>query len=137
MVEQLILAGKNVYFLHDVPVLQNKDIILMELVNARHNPKEDVNIRVGISSENKLTQEIIIEEVERLKQKYPFKVIDSGAKISDVVGNALIVERASPIYLDNHHLTDYGSLRFREIFLPLIHDILAEQQGKGFHKTSH
>jgi len=129
VLEKLTAAEKAVYFMHDVPELKNrsnKSFILKKLLESHHNPER--NIYIEIPTSQILEHSQFIQQIKNLQQKYPFMTLDPFKIMLDKENKMLMVEKLKPTYYDGDHLSNFGSLHFREVFLPLIQDILAKQQ---------
>jgi len=126
VLEKLTEAGKTVYFIHDIPELESRNIILNKLLEAHNNSEK--NVYVTIPSRQTIEHQSFINSIKFLQEKYYFSTLDPIQQMLDISGKMLLIEQSHPIYYDADHLTDYGSIRFREVFLPLIQDILAKQQ---------
>jgi len=120
--EKLSAAGKHVYFVHDIPRLENEKIVLNKLMEIRNNPEK--YYYSTISFEQGMKEHKFSKTIENLRKKYNFKIIDPRPEFFDEQGRVLIIKDSKLIYSDDNHLTDFGSLNFRKVFLPLMQDIL-------------
>jgi len=120
--EKLSAAGKSVYFMHDVPKLTDKKIILKKLLEIRHTPEKDYYLTIPLTQ--KTEEQKFAKTIEGLQKKYNFKILDPKLKYFTAQDKIIIIKDSEFIYSDDNHLTDFGSLHFREVFLPLMQDIL-------------
>jgi len=133
ILEKLNSAGKKIYFLYDVPELSHYNLILEKLLEARHSSEKNIYMTIPVTE--RLKQQQFAKGIELLQKKYHFITLDPTQTMLDKAGNMLIIDQSHPIYRDDNHLTDYGSIHFREVFLPLIQDILAKQQTAAPENT--
>jgi len=127
ILEKLKAAGKNIYFIYDIPELAHQKIIINKLLEVQRDGLK--NAYITIPHSQKLERQQFAEGIKKLQIRYNFITLDPSQTMLDPAGNMLLIEHANPIYYDNNHLTDYGSIRFREVFMPLIKNILAKQQA--------
>jgi len=121
VLEKLSIADKTVYFMHDVPELKNpsnKSFILKKILESHHNPGK--NIYIEIPNSQVIEHKQFVLQIENLQQKYFFMTLDPFQMMLDKENKMLIVEKLKPTYYDGDHLSNFGSLHFREVFLPLM-----------------
>jgi len=126
-------ARKNIYFVYDVPELADRKIPFNKLLESLRNPQDSLYVTIPYAQ--KFERQQFARGIENLQKKYHFITLDPTQTMLDKTGSMLIIEHSHPIYLDDNHLTDYGSIRFRKVFLPLIQDIIAAQQTAAPENT--
>jgi len=127
VLDKLTAAGKTVYIVHNTPELINTPFVLESFLKARNSPEKNIYCEIPYQQSLKLQQ--INKAIEKLKSKYNFTTITPSLIMQNDKNKVLVIHDSKPIYTDDNHLTAFGSLHFRDVFLPVIKDILAQQQN--------
>jgi len=98
------------------------------------NPEKDSYVNVPYAQ--RLERQQFDKGIEALRKKYHFITFDPSQTVLDETENMLRIERGRPLYLDDNHLNDFGSMYFRKAFLPFIQNILADRQKNSQRHTS-
>ncbi|WP_454678058.1 acyltransferase family protein [Achromobacter marplatensis] len=114
---RLSKAGKTIDLVLDVPELPSDRTPYGKVIESLRHGGEAV---YGPTlAQHQLRQQAVNADIEALRTKYGFTVLDPAALLCSAPG-CLVADHGRTLYRDKHHLTDAGTRRFREALAPVF-----------------
>jgi len=116
-VSALNRAGKTVLILRDIPELQSEQTLREHFMRAMRNRRGAV---ASMNIENHRSRQYEADQaITLVRQTYAVHVLDPAMFICPD-NRCLVAEGGRTLYRDKHHLTDFASRKFAEVFEPLF-----------------
>jgi len=134
--EKINKQHKKIYFMIDVPKISyEKNYTLKHILAKTIANGKNENHYFAIDPDRAELDFKLEKIVYQLQKKHNITILDPRPHMPIRGNEIMIIKDSRTAYIDETHLSPHGSLLFRNTFLPLMQDILAERARPTHEET--